>query len=228
MSVCFGNLYMCPSKPFSFVHCYAQGTVYVWADIIGLWGFGVWMTMYVFHQFFRSIPGTCACVSCNLRELLRGEFLWSFKVVYITSYPITISQSELNKCVPSGMALSHLRWSSSRERLRNRKMSLCHHPCSSPHLCHLPPPHLFYSLSIQSPLQSQHSPPSLLRTSLPLLLWPLPLRQSPRPSSQTASQNLSKLHQLHRHPSGHPSNQHHSHHQPALWRPAGKRAAVTC
>lgn len=79
-------------------NCYIQGTVYVCfkhADIIGLLGFRfcAFMTMYVFHQFFRSILGMYACVSCNLGELLQGEVLWSIIVIY---YPMSSSYYHLS------------------------------------------------------------------------------------------------------------------------------------
>jgi len=52
-------------------YMFALNMLYVFEDFAAC----VHMIMYVFYQFFRGIRGMCACVSCNLAELLQGEFL---------------------------------------------------------------------------------------------------------------------------------------------------------
>lgn len=74
--------------------------------LIGLWGFCfcACMTMYVFHQFFRSILGMYACVSCNLGELLQGEVLWSITVIY---YHMSLSYFHLSVRVEEMFSLRY-------------------------------------------------------------------------------------------------------------------------
>ncbi len=182
MSVCFGNLCMCPSKPF------LLSIVTPGYSICLSWHHRPlrillceWQCM-CFTQFFRSIPGMYV-FSCNLRELLRGEFLWSFKVAFTSSSYNHLSV-RTEKRSPSGMALSHLRCQA-RERLRNRKMSLVTiHVLRLTSAVSLHPTCFFPSWSrAHSSLNplihlSCIPPPD---PSIPLLLW------SPPPSPESTS-----------------------------------------